>query len=507
MPLRQFRSSWRASLLATAALGALSVSAAASDLPATPEGVEKLSAFFTTYLGQPAAGAAPAIVITPESDDYLIAVDIGAIFAPLKNAGISYDAAVVKFKAIEQDDGAWRIEQSDFPTLTAHTTAHTPQKNVSFDSTTTLSGLKNVMVIDPATSWIRSGEGSADKISIHMQAPGIEEAMDVGPLQASTTSTPSADGALATAVQETIGAFALTMAVDPKAVDPGSSASANAKPVNISGKIDNATVAVTLAGVRPRPLLDLWAFLVAHPTRPELAANEASLKTLLTAALSSALSVDESIDTQRLTVQVPQGPIAFDGAKVAVGGAAAGPASRFEEHFSASGITLPPGLVPATFHDLVPTSFEFGFKVSGFDLTAAGVEAVADMHLAGDAPPISADDNTKVWAKLIGAGPVLIDVPPSHVVAPQLDIAFQGQVSYEAGKPTGTFTIHMRNFDKTQAALKGLGPDAEKNMLPVLAMAKGLAKTENDGTLTWVGELGADGMMKVNGLPLGKAPI
>ena len=65
----------------------------------------------------------------------------------------------------------------------------------------------------------------------------------------------------------------------------------------------------------------------------------------------------------------------------------------------------------------------------------------------------------------------------------------------------------MRNFDKTQAALKGLGPDAEKNMLPVLAMAKGLAKTENDGTLTWVGELGADGMMKVNGLPLGKAPI
>ena len=155
----------------------------------------KASAFFTTYLGQPAA-AAPAIVITPESDDYLIAVDIGAIFAPLKNAGISYDAAVVKFKAIEQDNGAWHIEQSDFPTLTAHTTAHTPQKNVSFDSTTTLSGLKNVMVIDPATSWIRSGEGSADKISIHMQAPGIEEAMDVGPLQASTTSTPSADGAL-----------------------------------------------------------------------------------------------------------------------------------------------------------------------------------------------------------------------------------------------------------------------------------------------------------------------
>ena len=65
----------------------------------------------------------------------------------------------------------------------------------------------------------------------------------------------------------------------------------------------------------------------------------------------------------------------------------------------------------------------------------------------------------------------------------------------------------MRNFEKTQAALKGLGPEAEKKMVPVLAMAKGLAKTDGDGALTWVGELGADGMMKVNGLPLGKAPL
>ena len=38
------------------------------------------------------------------------------------------------------------------------------------------------------------------------------------------------------------------------------------------------------------------------------------------------------------------------------------------------------------------------------------------------------------------------------------------------------------------AALKGLGPEVEKKIAPVLAMAKGLAKTESDGALTWVGE-------------------
>jgi hypothetical protein len=315
----------------------------------------------------------------------------------------------------------------------------------------------------------------------------------------------SADGSLATDLQESIGALALTVAVDPKAANPG--ANADAKPFNVAVHADKAAVGIDLGGVKPRPLLDLWAFLVAHPTRPELAANEAALKTLLTAALASKLSLDESVDMQTLGVQTPRGPVAANDAKAGLGIAAAGSDSRFDEHFSASGLTLPPGLVPATFSALVPTSFDVGFKVSGFDLTAAGAEAVADMHLAGDAPPISKEDGDKVWAKLIGAGPVLINVAPSHIVAPQLDISFQGQVRYQGAKPQGTFTVHMRNFDQTQAALKGLGPDAEKKMVPVLAMAKGLAKTEGDGSLTWVGELGADGMMKINGLPLGKAPL
>jgi hypothetical protein len=94
------------------------------------------------------------------------------------------------------------------------------------------------------------------------------------------------------------------------------------------------------------------------------------------------------------------------------------------------------------------------------------------------------------------------------LVAPQINIAFQGRIQYRmGGKPTGSITIHMRDFDKTVSALKVLGPDAEQKYVPVMAMAKGLAKTDSDGALSWVGEIGADGVMKVNGLPLGKAPF
>ncbi len=83
--------------------------------------------------------------MTPESADYLVAVDVGALLAPFKAMGVSYDSAVMKFKVFEQDDGAWRVEQTDFPALVAHT----KQGDRAIDSTIALSGFNNVIVIDP----------------------------------------------------------------------------------------------------------------------------------------------------------------------------------------------------------------------------------------------------------------------------------------------------------------------------------------------------------------------
>ena len=42
---------------------------------------------------------------------------------------------------------------------------------------------------------------------------------------------------------------------------------------------------------------------------------------------------------------------------------------------------------------------------------------------------------------------------------------------------------------------------------PVIAMAKGLGKAGQDGALVWECSIGPDHVMKVNGLPLGKAPF
>jgi hypothetical protein len=487
-------------LLATAALGAMIAGAAAKDLPATPEGAAKVASFFQTYAGK-AAGAPPALVVTPEGSDYAVAIDIGLVTSATKTVGVVYDPAIVKFKIFEQDDGAWRLEQSEFTPLTGHST----HKDKTTTFSITVGGYKGVVVLDPAISWLRGSDVSSQTAEVHVTAPGVDETVGVGALRGSAVGKAAPDGAVATTATETFGAFDLKMKIDPKETDP--SAKPDAKPVDVAARGDGGTVDVKMTGLKPRPLLDLWAFLVAHPTRPERADNEAALKGLMTAALAEKADVDETVSFGTLTVTTEQGPFVLEGFKIGVDGAAAGAASRFGEHFAATGLKLPAGLVPAAYLDLVPTSFDFGFEVGGLDLTAAGAEAIQDIHWAGDAPPISPEDKNKAFAKLVGGGPVVIDIPHSSLRAPKLDVTFEGQIRYVGGKPLGAITVRARDFDTSVTALKALGPDAEAKLVPVLAMAKGLAKAGPDGALTWVCEVGADRVMKVNGLPLGKAPF
>ena len=88
-----------------------------------------------------------------------------------------------------------------------------------------------------------------------------------------------------------------------------SKSDSDAKPTNIKVHSDAVTADVALDGVKSHALLDLWAFVVAHPTRPEIAANEAAFKTLLAAALASPFKFDETFALNKLAVETPQGPV------------------------------------------------------------------------------------------------------------------------------------------------------------------------------------------------------
>jgi hypothetical protein len=476
----------RAALLAGAAF--LAGPAFAADKPATPEGAQAVQAFFDRFLPAPPAGSPPFITAKPEGDHYFVSADPAAMNGAFKAAGadVSYESATLAYKLFEQDDGRWRIAQDSFPRIVSH--AKDATNIVQIDN------YRQTIVIDPALAWWVNGAASADKGSIAMKAPNIDEAFDFGPLKADFATTVNADGSVSSTAKEEIDAIAFEIAATDKA----------GKSVSSSGRMDRAAFNVGVDGLKSKKLFDLITLLSAH--RADLAQHEIELKDLLRPLAAPGLRFVEGGEASKLMVGSPVGAIALTDVKLAIGGANAGPDSAVDATIGAEGLSLPVGLVPPGAADLTPTKIDLAVTVKGFDIAAAANQAIDSLHLGGPGPAISDVDRAKVSSALIGAGPLKVVLAPSRIVAPAVDADLEGEFRYAAGKTSGAATVRMRNFDKTMNAVKGLGPEIAQKSLPGIAMAKGLAKTEGDGALSWLIEIGDDRSIKVNGVPLGKAP-
>ena len=478
------------------------LSAIAKDMPATPEGAAKLAEVFATYLGK-TASSPPNLTIAPNANQYDVTFDLGAVILSYKVANLSINAAKVKVALAEQDDGTWRYSLAGLPKVSAHFTS--PDGKV-VDVTYEYSGVRQEAIFDPKLGWIKSGSFAAEKLAALVHEPGLDETINLGPISQELSSTFAGDEATSSGKYK-LGGLDFSIAIRPAELKPADGkVPGDAAPFKVAVKSGDAAADVSMGGIKGRAALALWAFAVAHPTRAELAANESQFKTLLSTVLSNDLGLSESVSLQTIVATAPQGPFTLESAKL---GFVAGVNSKtnLEEHFAGDGLTMPAGLLPPMFADLVPHNFDVGFKLSGFDAYSAGQEAIADLHLAGEGAIISDDDGKKILAKGMAPGPVVIALPASHLVAPKLDLSYEGKITIDGLKRFGAVTVRVKNFDQTVEALKAVGPLISPSAMTGLAMAKGLAKKEDDGALTWVAELAADGSMSVNGLPLGKAPM
>ncbi|HEX9167832.1 MAG TPA: DUF2125 domain-containing protein, partial [Roseiarcus sp.] len=341
------------------------------------------------------------------------------------------------------------------------------------------------------------GSASADKGALQIQTPRLEEALNFGAVQETVTTELGADSSVSTVVKEDISDIGF------KATGTGK----NDAPVNISGRSDKALINVGVDGFKSRKAFDLWGLLAAHPARADLAAHEPELKGLLRELAAPSLKLAEGIEARQSLVTASIGAITLADAKYQLNAANAGPQSSISLSVSAEGLSLPVGLLPPGAGDLTPSKIDVAAMLKGVDLAAAANAWIDALSLQGDGPVVSDEDADKVEAAFLSAGPVRIEIAPSHVVAPAIDADFTGVISFDHGKPAaGALTVHMRGFDKTMAAVKALGPDIATKAMPALALAKGLAKSENDGSFSWLVELEHDRSMKVNGIPFGKAP-
>ena len=420
--------------------------------------------------------------------DYLISADLSALNGLLKEMGSSYDSATIVYRAVEQDDGNWRLVTDSLPKITFHSKeANGSGEMVNFRSTALLS---------PAIAWLLSGSAAMDKGTVQGQTPQFNESIDVGALQETIATTVAGDGSVSSQVKGDVADIAINV----------TGAGENNPTGNFGARVEKALINLGVDGFKSRKAFDLWGLIAAHPARTDLATHEAELKGLLKDLAAPGLKLDEGFEAQTSVVTASLGAFALADLKYKLGATNAGPQSTINFSVSADGLSLPAGLLPPSAGALTPSKIDIAATLKGIDVAAAANEWISDLSLEGDGPVLSDDNAAKVEAAFISAGPVQIEFAPSHVVAPALDADFAGAIRLDRAKPTAAITIHARSFDMTMAAVKGLGPDIAGKALPGLALAKGLAKSESDGSLSWLVELDAERSIKVNGIPFGKAP-
>ena len=485
---RPGRSRRRLAPLSLAAAVLWAFPALAADKPATPEGADALKALIAKFLPAAQAGASPLVTVAVEGSHYLISADLAALNALLAETGISYDPAVIVYKAVEQDDGNWRVAIDSLPRIGFH--------SEDASGSVELTNFRSTALISPAIAWLLSGSASMDKGTFQIQKPKLTQGIDFGPVQETVATNVAGDGSVSTQVKEEIAELGL------KAAGTGE----NETPINFSGRAEKAVINLGVDGFKSRRAFDLWGLLAAHPARADLASHEAELKGLLKELAAPGLKFDEGIEAQKTVVTAALGAIALADVKYQLGAANAGPQSSIHFSLSADGLSLPVGLLPPNASALTPSKIDVAATLKGIDITAAANEWISDLSLQGEGPVLSDDNAEKVEGAFLSSGPVQIEFAPSHVVAPAVDADFAGLIRLDHNKPTGVITVHMRGFDKTMAAVQDLGPDIAAKAMPGLALAKGLAKSESDGSLSWLVELDADRSIKVNGIPFGKAP-
>jgi hypothetical protein len=426
--------------------------------------------------------------VTAEGSHYLISTNLSALNALLTETGLSYEPAVIATKAVEQDDGNWRVAQDSLPRIAFHS------KDVN--GSVELANFHSTALINPAIAWLLSGSANLDKGTVQLEGPKLTRSIDFGPVQETIATNVGADGSVSTQVKEEIADLGLKAA----------GTSEKDSPINFSSRVEKALINLGIDGFKSRKAFDLWSLLAAHPERADLAAHEAELKGLLKDLAAPGLKLSEAVEAQKAVITASLGAISLADVKYQLGAANAGPQSSISLKLAAEGLSLPVGLIPPNAGALTPSKIDIAATLKGVDIAAAANEWISDLSLQGDGPVLSDDNAEKVEAAFLSAGPVEIEFAPSHVVAPALDADFGGVIRLDHNKPTAAITVHARGFDKTMAAVKALGPDVAAKALPGLALAKGLGKAESDGSLSWLVELDAERSITVNGIPFGKAP-
>ena len=464
----------------------LSTTAAFAD-PATPEGAARLLGVMQAYLGQTEG----VVSVTPAGDTYAVALDLAPLAGLVPEAGATASMTPWALNLTDQGNGTWAVTQDQ---------AFSAKVSVpgALEATVDVGSIKSAGVFDETlmafSTWsMDMSDMKVNEVITQAEVGTQTVGYTVNSGHYESTATAAAVGV----DQDMLYTFAgleetISMPVSP-----------DAAPLDIGVKVAQYQGEGHSKGMRPEAMYGLMAWFVAHPTGTQRVADQAGLKDVLSKGLPIFDNLVGTATMSDLTVTTPVGMFAAETAAATVDMNGIVADGKFREAISVAGLTMPDGLVPAWAIDLVPDSFALDFMASRFNLADPAALFIGAFDLAAPTP---VDDATgaQMLAALLPDGVVDITLAPGNVTSGLYDLRFEGAMTAgpETEVPTGQAKVTLSGMTAIEAALNAAPPEVSGQILPMLGMAKGMAKAGDEGKLIWEVDATTPGTLVVNGVDL-----
>lgn len=465
--------------------------------PATPEEAQRLTSLFQLYVGKPAAGAPSAVAVSPTGDSYRVELDLVRLMAPLGSFGLNVaSTGPYAVTLTPQADGTWRVQGDGVPAL-AFTKG---------DQTTTLKyeNYRSDGVYDTKLKAMREQTSSMTGLTGGTESPTVSNQQQyTAQVATRQTARDAGDGSISTEALQT--AANLDYHVNMKA--PTGPGQPEPPSFALGATAPSASVQSAVSHLSTTAVLDLWAFLVAHPTKTQLKADQDQLKALLRSVVAPGPLGSVRTEVSKLALVTPVGPFAMNAFKENVGldGDRANQTVSLGLHYA--GLTFPTDRIPAWAVKLVPTALDLDLAMGPFHLGDGLRKAVADLDLSADHPLTDAQA-ADIAHTFADPNALEVTLGASSATSALLTVKAQGSARTGAGGlPSSDLTVTAAGLDGTLSTLNGSAQDDPNaaQAAAVLTLAKQTAKATGPDLYSWTIHAQPGQPTTVNGTPLSQA--
>jgi len=459
--------------------------------PATPEGAARITSSLQTYLGSKEG----VVTVVPNGAVYDVTVDFAPLVSKLDVPDVSFTITPQHLKITDQGDGVWGVKQDE----PFRYEFNTPGVKVSISAAS------------------RKGEGTFDE-KLGALSQWSSDLLDFRILQkvdeSSKNVETNAEYSFATYHTEMTGTASVVGGVDwameTRATDLKESMMVPGVPpaqgVPIAFSADAIVGRIDVKGMRIAPLMQIAAWLVAHPSEIEIMVNQEEIRPIVRAALPVFENMEGGFTYQGNSIDTPIGTFSASNitAKAIVNGLVAD--GRVRESFSFDQIGVPPGVVPEWATPLIPTSGSFDIEGSGFNLADPAALIVGAVNFKSE-PILPTGMQSSLLSALLPDGSFDLTFAPAQIKSPLYELNYEGAMTIDVGPgaiPTGAGKVRLSGMDAILAAL-GKAPNGQTDIaIKGLMMARGIAKPGAVGELVWNIDAMTPGRVMANSLDLSK---